>query len=212
MTIASAIIALAAASFLLLAGYLFGSRSGRDAREKLRRENFELARDLAQLRWTLSRETSEQDASLKATIEEVLTPLIRKEQLSQDLSHVSVGAHRDLTSLLDQIADKAGFSTVLLSNEEGLPLAANSAAQDSGRLLATASLMLLVADRIAGQQAPAPLAFMIYDETDASTLCRIFRIHDQRLSLTAVTSGARVTPTVLDPALARVGAVLSGTS
>lgn len=211
MTLASAIIGLAAAAFLLLAGYLFGASSGRSAREKLRRKNFELARDFAQLRLTLSREESEQNESLRATIEEVLTPLIRKEQLAQGLSHVSLGAHRDLTPLFDQIAEKGGFSTVLLSNEEGLPLAANTAAGDSGRLLATASLMLLVADRIAGQQAPAPLAIMIYDETDASTLFRIFRIHDHRLSLTAVTRGARVTPTVLDPVLARVGAALSGT-
>jgi len=210
MTIISAIIALGAAMLLLVSGYLFGVRRGRIVRESLRQENLDLALQLAQLRASLSREANEQDATLRATIEQVLTPLIRKEQLSQGLSQASVGEHRDLTPLLDQIAEKGDFSAVLLSNEEGLPLAANRGTPDLGPLLATASLLLLVADRIAGHQAAAPRAIMIHDETDATTLCRIFRIQGQRLSLTAVTNGARLTPTVLDPALARVDAILTG--
>jgi len=210
MTIISAIIALGAAMLLLVSGYLFGVRRGRIVRESLRQENLDLALQLAQLRASLSREANEQDATLRATIEQVLTPLIRKEQLSQGLSQASVGEHRDLTPLLDQIAEKGDFSAVLLSNEEGLPLAANRGTPDLGPLLATASLLLLVADRITGHQAAAPRAIMIHDETDATTLCRIFRIQGQRLSLTAVTNGARLTPTVLDPALARVDAILTG--
>lgn len=212
MTIISAIIALGAAALLLVSGYLFGVRQGNKVRETLRQENFELAHQLAQLRATLSHQADEQDATLRATIEQVLKPLVRKEQLSQGLSRPSIGEHRDLTPLLDQIAEKGDFSTVLLSNEEGLPLAANKAAPDLERLLATASLMLLVADRIAGHQAPAPRAIMIHDETDATTLCRIFHIQGQRLSLTAVTNGARLTPTMLDPALDKVDAVLTGSS
>lgn len=212
MTIISAIIALGAAALLLISGYLFGVRRGNKVREALRQENDEFAHQLAQLRATLTRQADEQDATLRATIEQVLKPLIRKEQLSQGLSQSSLGEHRDLTPLLDQIAEKGDFSAVLLSNEEGLPLAANRAAPNLERLLATASLILLVADRIAGHHAPRPRAIMIHDEADATTLCRIFHIQDQRLSLTAVTKGARLTPTVLDPALDKVDAVLTRSS
>jgi len=212
MTTISAVIALGAATLLLVSGYLFGVRRGSVVRESLKQENFDLARQVAQLRARLSHETNEQDASLRATIEQVLTPLIRKEQLSRGLSRASVGEHRDLTPLLDEIAEKGDFSAVLLNNEEGLPLAANRGTPDLGPLLATASLLLLVADRIAGHQAATPRAIMIHDETNATTLCRIFRIQGQRLSLTAVTNGAGLTPTVLDPALARVDAILTGSA
>jgi hypothetical protein len=40
------------------------------------------------------------------------------------------------------------------------------------------------------------------------TLIRIFRVGDQRLALTAVSPGAQLTPMALDPALARIDAVL----
>jgi len=212
MTLISVIIALSASVVLLGAGYLFGVRQGREAREALRQENLEFARELTELRERSKLETQEQDATLRATIERILSPLIRKEQLTESIAQATLGEHRDLTPLLDQIAEKGEFSAVLLSSDEGLPLATNTTAPEVGPLLAISSLVLLVADRIAGHQAAAPRAFLIHDDADASTLCRIFRIRDQRLSLTAVGTGGRLTTTVLDPALAKVEAILTGSA
>lgn len=211
MTMISAIMGLGAAAMLLTGGYLFGARKGFQAREFLRRQNLQQAQELTRLQEARSQQESGRDDSLRTTIQQVLTPLIRREQLSLGLSRLksSSGQSRDLSLLLDQIAEMGEFSTVLLSSEQGLPLAANGSAQELDRLLATASLLLLVADRIVGQHAPAPLSIMIHDETNSTTLCRIFRTRDQRLCLTAVASGARLTPTLLDPALVKVDAVLS---
>ncbi|PWB82676.1 MAG: hypothetical protein C3F11_10705 [Methylocystaceae bacterium] len=218
MTIISMIIGLAAAALLLTAGYLFGIRRGSQARDRLMRQNErqsqELGRqsqELSHLRGRLSQRADEQETSLAAAVHQVLMPLVHRERLSLGLSELIAdpGQHRDLTLLLDQIAEAGDFSTVLLSNDEGLLLAVNRSAQDIDRLLATCSLLVLVGDRIAGSDGAAPLSILVYDEGNSTTLCRFFRAQDQRLALTAVANGGQLTPTMLDPALAKLGTVLS---
>jgi len=54
----------------------------------------------------------------------------------------------------------------------------------------------------------APLALMVHDEANKVTLCRIFRVGDQRLSLIAVSASAQL-PYSADPALVKVDAVIS---
>lgn len=211
MTLIPMLIALAAALLLLGAGYLYGARRGSNARERLRAINLQQVEQLKQLQ-RFSERDDRRESSLRRTIEQVLGPLVERETFSLGLSDLADGAgqHRDLTLMLDRIQEIGHFSAVMISNEEGLPLAADSGArQDVERLAAVSSLMLLMTERIAGPDRPAPRSIMVHDESNVTTLCRIFRVRDQRLSLTAVSEGARLTPTALDPALTRIEALLS---
>ena len=207
----AAIIGIGVALLLLTAGYLFGVKRGYKAREQLRKQHQGQQEELALLHQDYPQSDQGEDESLRTTIRRVLNPLIQREKLSFELSHLQAvsGRRSDLTALLDQIAEKGNFSAVLLSDEEGWPLATSGNARDPDRLGATASLLLLLADRIARDKSPAPLSLMVHDESNTVTLCRIFRVGDQRLSLTAVSTGVLLTPTALDPALVKVDAVLS---
>ena len=210
MILLSAVIGVGAAVLLLTGGYLLGANRGYRAREQLRRQNTEQAEQIGLLRQRLL-PLDEGDENLRTTIKQVLTPLLEREQLSFELSHLvaTSGRRSDLTALMDQIAEKGNFLAVLLSDEDGWPLASSSNTRDLERLGATASLAFLLADRIARDSAAAPLSLMVHDEANTVTLCRIFSVADQRLSLTAVSSGAQLTPMALDPALVKVAAVLS---
>lgn len=214
MILLSAIIGLGAATLLLAAGYLFGVKRGHHAREHLRRQNLMQAAEMRLLPEQLPRPQDERDDGLRATIQQVLTPLVQRERLSHELSHLEakLGQGKDLTTLLDQIAEKGNFEAVLLGDEAGWPLAASSNTQDLERWGATTSLLLVLADRLSRDDAPAPLALMVLDEANKVTLCRLFRASGQRLSLTAASTGAQLTPTALDPALVKVNAVLSNRS
>ncbi len=210
MTLISPIIALAAAVFLLTAGYLLGVRRGHEAREQLRyvarrqREALQLAQGV------LARWGEMQERGLRATIEKAIAPLVHRERLSFDLSSLKTGeGSRDLTQLLDKIAEAGDFSTVALSDSEGLPLAGNSAAEELDRIAVNSSFVLLMAERVGANKFPAPNSILMRDTAGRTTLYRIFDVQDQRISLTAVSSGSNLTPTALDPALAKVSGMLS---
>ncbi len=231
MMLLAAIIGVSAAAVLLSAGYLFGAKRSYQARVQLRLQSLQQAEELQHMREQLAEQPTDfeglrrelqrmlepvlqrakEDEDLRATVQQVLTPLMQHERLGFELSHLQTGSghHGDLTRLLNQIAEKGGFEAVLLSDEEGLPLAASSNAKDLDRLAAISSLSLLLADRIGRDSAPTPLSLMVHDEADKETLCRIFRVGTQRLLLTAVSTGAQLTPTSLDPALAKLGTALS---
>jgi len=211
MTIIAIITGLGAALLLLTAGYLFGVRRGALSRELLRQQAQQQAETLKQLSEQYSRRTADQEGSLRTTIQQVLAPLVERERLSLDLAHFSTrsGQRRDLAPLLDKIAALGHFTTVLLSNEDGLPLAANSASRNLDQLAAASTRLALVADQIGGEQGLAPLSVMVRDASDATTLCRIFRVQGQRLSLTAVSNDSRLTSVALEPALMKIEAALS---
>jgi hypothetical protein len=206
MTIFAIASGLGAAILLLTAGYLFGARMGAEARERLRQQALLSVADLEQLKAQNRQRTTEQDRSLRTTIQHVLAPLIERERISLDLAQFagSVGQRRDLVPLLDKVAAVGRFETILLANEEGLPLAANSAAVHLERLAAASTRLALVADQIAGEHGVAPLSVMLRDASDATTLCRVFRVQDQKLTLTAVSSDSRLASVALDPALAKI--------
>lgn len=212
MTIIAIITGLAAAMLLLMSGYLFGVRRGEQARELLRYEAQRLADYARQLTDESSLRAAEQEGSLRTTIQEVLAPLVERERLSLDLAHfnTNVGQRRDLAPLLDKIAAVGNFTTVMLTNEEGLPLAANRASRDLDRLAAASTRLALAADQIGGENGHAPLSIMVRDASDATTLCRMFHMNDGvRLSLTAVSNDPRLTSVALDPALAKIETALS---
>jgi len=152
-----------------------------------------------------------EDNDLRSTVQQVLMPLVHKERVGIDLANVRTGAGHatDLTNLLDQIASKGRFQVVVLSDDQGLPLASSSNDWDLDRLGGISALLLVMADRIGREGGPAPLSLMLHDEENRVTLCRIFRFRDRRLLLTAVSTSADLTPSALDPALAVVDAVLA---
>lgn len=148
---------------------------------------------------------------LRNIVHQVLAPLAQRGRLAFELSSLSADNNdqQSLTRLLDQIAEKGQFWAVLLSNQDGLPLAASHNARDLNKLTAVSSLVLLLAERIGRDGAPAPLSVQIHDESNKITLCRIFQVNGQRLLLTAVSTGMEISPTALDPALAKVDSVLA---
>ncbi len=123
------LIGLVASLLLLTAGYLVGVRRGVAAREALRAQALQQARELEVVRDEARRLGDEQDLALRATIESALSPIVKRERLSLDLSQLKAGAgtRRDLTHLLEMIAEVGNFAAVVLSDEDGLPLAANPA-------------------------------------------------------------------------------------
>lgn len=210
MTPLPLIVALAASVLLLTSGYLIGVRRGSQARERLRELTIQQKQALQLAHREISRKVEEHEQGLRATIEQALAPLVSSQKLSLDLSSLKTGGgSRDLTLLLDKIAEVGNFSTVALSDSEGLPLAGNSAARDLDRIAVNSSLVLLMADRIGANDFPAPTAILVRDAGDQATLYRIFQVQDQRISLTAVANGPNLTLTTLDPALAKVAGMLS---
>ncbi len=149
--------------------------------------------------------------SLRAIVEQALTPLTQREQLAYELSTLSTntGDRSNLVLLLDQIAEKGQFWAVSLHDEQGLLLAASRNSKNLDRLTAISTMVLLFADRIGRSEGPAPLSLMVHDEANMATLCRLFQVGEQQLLLSAVATGTQLTSTALDPALAKVDAVLS---
>lgn len=155
----------------------------------------------------LSRRVGEDD-KLRSTVEEVLTPLLQRERLGMELGSLAAETG-GLTHLLDQIAEKGRFRVVVLNDDEGLPLASSSNAWDIDRLAGVSAHVSMLVDRLGRAGTPAPLSVMLHDEDNQLTLCRIFRVRDKRLILTAVSSGTGLSTSALDPALGKVDAVLS---
>lgn len=200
-------ISLAAILVLLRAGYLWGVRVGLLERDRLS----------AQLEQLVA-ETPKADAAeeaepggMQSMIEQMLRPLVERERISRDLAKftISQGERRDLTRLLDRVASVGHFETMLLSNEEGLPLASNSIAGNSERLAASMARVALVMDQAGDRDGPLPTAFLLRDSADVMTLCRIFHVNGQRLLLTARSKDLRLTTADLDAAASKVEAALS---
>jgi len=245
MMAVAGLVGFGAAAALLLAGYVFGAKSGRQARERLASRALADAQEVRNLREQVAREQegagnfreevskridallrqgdalqravvpiverSEQFEGLLSVVQSALSPLLQREQLAFDLGALPTKSttHGQLTPLLDEIAERGHFSAVLLCDDNGLPLAANSGARELERLAATAALLVLLADRIGGEGVSAPLSMMIHDTDDKETLCRIFRVRDQRMLLIAVSQGRALSPLALDAALPTVDRVLT---
>jgi hypothetical protein len=207
---AVALLGLGSAALLLLSGYLFGARRGIQARDTLHAQVLEQTARLEQVEAQLEKQEGASAEAL-SMVREVLLPLTRRERLAFNLSRLTGGnpsADR-LTELLDQIADMGQFWGVLLSNDHGLPVAASANVRDMDRLAFIAALASSFADRVERTGAPAPLSLLLHDEANLATLCRIFRVGNQRLMLIAVSTGPELSPTALDPALAKVDSVMS---
>ena len=222
---------LAAAAALLFAGYIIGSKKGQEAREKLREfvifelnqaETLKFDQDkkidqLLDQGDALQRvveplaEWDKQVDNLSAAIKQVQDSVLLLDQDAVDLTDLETNAlnRGDLTRLMDEIAEKAQFKVMLLSDEKGLPVAASSDAQKLDKLAAIASLVVIFGDRISRDDTESPQSFLIHYANNIDTLCRLFYVGKQRLVLTAVSAEQKLTPASLDPALSKVEAILT---
>ncbi|MEE9397722.1 MAG: roadblock/LC7 domain-containing protein [Methylococcales bacterium] len=225
------VIGLIAAAMLLLAGYIFGAKKGGQVRENLQKqlsyqqnEAIRLNTDtekkidaLMQQSDTLHRvveplaEWESHVAKLDNVVKEMQSSASQRDKVALELTNLETTAqHRgDLTRLMDEITEKAHFETVLLSDENGLPVAANATAKDLDRLAAISSFVLVFGDRLTRDGGAAPLSLMVHDTENREMLCRIFHIGNQRFVLTAISIGLQLTSTALDPALSKVTRILS---
>ncbi len=213
---------LAAATMLLLAGYLFGVKQGHQAREKLR-EHLSEQRDLKidallQQSDTLQRviepltKWDVQVEKLRADIKQMQGNMIHHDLVAVELTGLQTSTKNrgDLAILMDEISEKARLEAVLLSDENGLPLVASSNAKNIDLIAAIASFVVIFGDRISRDDANAcPVSFLVRDNNDRDILCRIFHVGNQRLVLTAVSINQKLTPSALDPTLEKMISLLS---
>jgi hypothetical protein len=142
-------------------------------------------------------------------LREVVAPLAEHARVQTALTELpSLYRHRGhLGQLLAEVAQRAGLSTMILSDEVGLPLAA-TAADGSEALAAAASLLLTLADRLASTGQPAPIGAVSRDVEGHLTLHRIFACGEERYVLTAVAKGTVLAPDSLDPILPQLRQLL----
>ncbi|TNE51692.1 MAG: hypothetical protein EP343_03160 [Deltaproteobacteria bacterium] len=152
------------------------------------------------------------EASLKETLQEVLAPIVERER--RELALSALPAHdsddrRGLPVLLNAIATEGGFTTVLLSDEVGLPLATNNSAEDTDMFAGVSSLLVSMFDRIAESGQPTPMAVVLRDDDNQIVIHRVFRVQQERYVLTAVNKGTLLTPDALDPAVTPIEQALN---
>ena len=146
--------------------------------------------------------STQQNGALRE-VERVLAPYIEREKLLLDLAKLESGprSRSDLPSILDAIATKASFGSIVLSDESGLPVAASGGTRDPEGTAATSSLLFTLADRLAAHGHSQPIAVLVHDEANETILHRLFRAGAARYLLTATGRGRGVVPETLDPTL-----------
>ncbi len=194
------------------------AKQGADNR-KLRQELQTLARqnsDTGKLRSELHQALAplirreQESESLSQTVKNLLSPLLERERLGLQLATLKIGSgtRGELPQLLTTIGEKAGFASVLLSDEAGLPLASSDGTCDAEELAGVSSLLLTLTDRIRRSGSPAPNAIVVRDEANQVILHRIFHVKGERYLLTAVSRSNFLSPGALDPALTPLEGVL----
>ncbi len=215
------VIAVITAVALLFAGYLLGVKQGFRAREQLREQLTEqkdakidaLLRQGDDLRLVIE-PLAGWDVKvdyLRDAIKQMQESMQTRDQVVGDLSGFQSSAkHRgDLAQLMSEIAEKARFKTVVLSDENGLPLAVSSDVADLERLAAISAYVVIFGDRIRQNEDFMPISLLFNDANHNEILSRIFKVGHQRLVLTAVTHDLQLSLGALDPALSKVISLLS---
>lgn len=184
-------------------------RQGLAALDRNKADPEQLRRDLQRTIQPLLAKKDEA-TTMRESLRELLGPMLERDRIGQALSQLQGGTSLgELPRLLDAIAEKGGFSAVVLSDEVGLPLAASASARDVEVLAGTASFLLTLADRAARDGAPRPQAVVVLDESNQHVLHRIFVVDGTRFTLTAVSRGVYVQPGALDAALGKLERVLA---
>jgi len=147
---------------------------------------------------------------VRRVIGEALEPLLERENLGRDLAAIQVGSGSlaDLPAVLDAIAAKAGLSSLVLSDDSGLALAASVGSSEVDSLSGTAAFFVTLAERAERASLPRPLSCVVLDETNRVTVHRLFSVAGTRFNLSAVSRGRPMAPGVLDQALLPLERVL----
>lgn len=148
---------------------------------------------------------------LKSSIRELLAPLSERERVAQQLATLVVprGGRAALPQLLTAIAARVGLECMLLSDADGLLLAAIGDTGDGVALAGVSTLLVTFAERTAAAGAPAPIGVVVHDEANRMLLHRLFRVGSERYVLTAISRGRVIAPSALDPALGKIEELLA---
>lgn len=173
----------------------------------------QLRSELQTLAKSLSDNKSSRDAEVQAfrrQMTELLSPMLERERLNRELSQIETGSGSlgELPRFLESIASKGGFDALVLSDEAGLPLAANRGANGVDELSGISAMFLALADRVAVQGPSVPTALVIRDQSDQMAIHRIFRAGAARFLLSGTTRAMNLSPSALDPALGKLERLL----
>ncbi len=147
---------------------------------------------------------------LRDLVQQAVMPMLERDRIGRELAQLEGGTTLgELPRLLDAIASKGGFSSVVLSDDIGLPLAASTNASAVDWLAGMASFLLTLVERSERSNVPKPIGVVVHDESNQMTLHRIFRVGGSLFLLTAVSRGQDITPDALDPALAKLERALA---
>lgn len=146
---------------------------------------------------------------LAAQVRDVVGPLADRARMQAALTDLPDDyRHRGhLSALLATVADRAALSSVILSDEAGLPLA-EASADASEALAAAASLLLTLTDRLDSSGQPAAVGAVVRDTEGRLVLHRIFLAGRERYVLTGVSKGTSLSPEALDPVLPQIRQLL----
>ncbi len=149
------------------------------------------------------------EEDLAAQVRGVVGPLADRARMQAALTDLPDDyRHRGhLSQLLATVADRAALSTVILSDEAGLPLA-EASAEASEALAAAASLLLTLTDRLDSSGQPAAVGAVVRDTEGRLVLHRIFLAGGERYVLTGVSKGTSLSPEALDPVLPQIRQLL----
>jgi adenosyl cobinamide kinase/adenosyl cobinamide phosphate guanylyltransferase len=144
--------------------------------------------------------------ALTTQLETILGPVLARERLEREMVGLSAGTEHavSLVEVLDALARIGAFSTVVVSDEVGLPLASNRGGVDPEVHAGIASMLLTVFERAARNDQPRPLGAVFRDEAHRLVIHRVFTVQSARFVLTAVSMGMDVGPEALDPALVSI--------
>ncbi len=184
----------------------------RDALAEARAETSELRGALSRATEALARAPKEPTRT-NGSIDEVrrmLAPLLGRARLDEALAGLDgAGASRgELPRLLDAIAKRGGFESVVLSDDVGLPVAASVEAREVDAVAGVASMLLTMADRVTAAGAPEPRAMLVHDAEHRTLVHRVLRARGERFLLTAVGHGTALGVDALDPTVPRLERLL----
>lgn len=191
-------------------------RTERELKQALS-EQSALKAQVASLRERVAKDAESGQAREGRAVEQVqklLAPLIERERLGDELARLEMGrgTRGELPRLMDAIAKIGNFSTVVLSDEVGLPLATNQGSPDSEIIAGVWSMLLSIADRVATAGKPAPTAVLVHDAENHMTVHRLFSSGGGRYLLTATGRTGALAPGALDPALDKLQRILAGSA
>lgn len=149
--------------------------------------------------------------ALESKVHDLLSPLEQQRDMRGKLSAISTkGTRADLPTVLREISEATGVSTVVLSDSSGLPLATSEGTQHDADVRAGAGCLLFaLADRMHEGGLPRPLSVMVHDSENQATVHRFLEAEGVPYLLTAVLRSKEVPADVLDPALDAVRALMS---